>query len=642
MARKLLKKVRKASSKDIDESAVAKASRKAVEDEDLLGGSDEEAPSGIGSDSESGEAAGALEDESEAPEQAYDEPAEDDAEPADDDGAGLSSAAKVLAKLSTGDKGDLNALKQRIADDSTLLGSWRKAKELGEKRTRAEVFSTLVGNCSTYFGYSEELAEYFLQMFAPETAIKFFEANEQPRPLTVRANSLKARRSSLMQALQARKVTCDPIGDWTKVGLKIYQSAVPVGATPEYLAGQYMIQSASSFIPVMALAPQQNETVLDMAAAPGGKTTYIGQLMRNTGTLFANDMKKDRCKALVANIHRMGLTNSVVVNADGRKLKEMLPKLDRVLLDAPCTGVGIIARDPSVKVKRGNKDFEEHSKVQKELLMAAIDMVDATSKTGGYIVYSTCSVAVEENESVVDHALRVRNVECVSFESAVNFGVEGMSKYRERRFHPSLRNSRRYYPHVHNMDGFFVAKLKKLSNDVPDRIKKDRSRMGNDEVWGEEHWTKDMMDSVVDFDESGNIATGTVVKKDGLNKRDRKRLKRQEQLRVRGISASGLGGGVATDVAKKVGDESKPRVQGAKLGKKRARAENAKATVEAPPQKKLKKKGGATQVEDKPKTQTAEASDSVGAAPSEENGSKKKLKVAGTRQKVMKKKKKTA
>merc|ERR1711904_584907 len=116
--------------------------------------------------------------------------------------------------------------------------------------------------------------------------IKFFEANEQQRPLTIRTNSLKARRSTLMQSLGARKVTAEPIGDWTKVGLKVYESAVPVGATPEYLGGHYMIQSASSFVPVYALAPGQKETILDMAGAPGGKCTHVGQLMKNTGTLY--------------------------------------------------------------------------------------------------------------------------------------------------------------------------------------------------------------------------------------------------------------------------------------------------------------------------------------------------------------------
>eukprot|EP00442_Polarella_glacialis_P045412 CAMPEP_0115150312 /NCGR_PEP_ID=MMETSP0227-20121206/64974_1 /TAXON_ID=89957 /ORGANISM="Polarella glacialis, Strain CCMP 1383" /LENGTH=626 /DNA_ID=CAMNT_0002560673 /DNA_START=63 /DNA_END=1943 /DNA_ORIENTATION=+ len=493
---------------------------------------------------------------------------DDDAEAADQN-----HGSRILARIAEGTQPtDLNALKQQIQDDAALLTEWRKAKQMGDKRSREEVFKNLVQNCSTYFGYSEELA--FLQMFSAEQAIKFFEANEQHRPLTIRTNSLKARRSSLMQALTQRKVSVDPVGTWTKVGLKVYSSQVPVGATPEYLGGHYMIQSASSFVPVMALAPQQDEVILDMAAAPGGKTTYIGQLMRNTGTLFANDLRRDRCKALVANVHRMGLTNVIVTNLDGKKLSDKLPKLDRVLLDAPCTGSGIISRDPSVKVKRGLKDFENHSALQKELLLCAIDMVDAGSKTGGYVVYSTCSVSVEENEAVIQHALNTRSVELVSFSSAVGFGVEGMTKYREKRFSPSMNLTRRYYPHVHNMDGFFVAKFKKLSNKVPERMKKDRTK-GTDtiKVWGEEHWTPAMMDTVIDFE--AKEASKSVGKKQKLNKIERKKLKRAETLKARGH--------VPTDaqVMEAGGTVEKPTKAKGKTGKLKLKAVKASAAAPA-------------------------------------------------------------
>jgi ribosomal RNA methyltransferase Nop2 len=303
-----------------------------------------------------------------------------------------------------------------------------------------------------------------------------------------------------------------------------------------------MIQSASSFIPVMALAPQENEIVLDMAAAPGGKTTYIGQLMRNTGTLFANDLRKDRCKALIANVHRMGLTNVVVTNLDGKVLSKMLPRTDRVLLDAPCSGSGIIARDPSIKVKRGASDFADHSRLQKELLTAAVDLVDATSKTGGYIVYSTCSLSVEENEAVVDHVRRSRNVKLVSFSSSVNFGVEGFTKYRERRFHPSLNLCRRFYPHVHNMDGFFVAKLKKLSNDIPVRAKKDRSKDQEPKHWGEEMWTEEALTQPMTFEAPEAQPSG---KNGKLNKIERKKLKRSKVLAERARLAAAVGGAAA-------------------------------------------------------------------------------------------------
>jgi len=326
----------------------------------------------------------------------------------------------------------------------------------------------------------------------PDEAIEFFEANEKPRPITIRTNTLKTRRRELAQILINRGANVDPVGDWSKVGLKVYSSSVPLGATPEYLAGHYMLQSAASFIPVMALAPQPGERVLDMAAAPGGKSTYIGQLMKNQGVLYVNEVKKDRLPSLVSNLHRLGVRNSIVINSDGRKLRDMLPKIDRVLLDAPCTGVGIISRDPQVKVKRGVEDFVAQSTLQKELLAAAIDLVDANSPTGGYIVYSTCSISVEENEAVIDHLLHVRNVKLVPL--GIDFGSPGFSRFRQYRFHPSIqKHAKRFYPHLHNLDGFFVAKLKKTSNDIPIRAKKDRRKSSINTVLVDEDGIKQLM-----------------------------------------------------------------------------------------------------------------------------------------------------
>lgn len=124
-----------------------------------------------------------------------------------------------------------------------------------------------------------------------------------------------------------------------------------------------MLQSASSFLPVMALAPRENERILDMASAPGGKTTYIAALMKNTGCLFANDASKERCKGLIANIHRMGVKNAVVCNYDGRKFPEVIGGFDRILLDAPCSGTGVISKDPAVKVNKSEDDFKMLTKL---------------------------------------------------------------------------------------------------------------------------------------------------------------------------------------------------------------------------------------------------------------------------------------
>jgi ribosomal RNA methyltransferase Nop2 len=133
------------------------------------------------------------------------------------------------------------------------------------------------------------------------------------------------------------------------VSLLPLNTACHSGATPEYLAGHYILQAASSFLPVIALSPQPHERVLDMASAPGGKTTHIAALLQNTGLVFANDSNKARTKSLNANVHRLGCKNVVVCSYDGREFPKVMGGFDRVLLDAPCSGTGVISKDASVK-----------------------------------------------------------------------------------------------------------------------------------------------------------------------------------------------------------------------------------------------------------------------------------------------------
>ncbi|KAL8993969.1 MAG: hypothetical protein Q9169_005942, partial [Polycauliona sp. 2 TL-2023] len=188
----------------------------------------------------------------------------------------LSDAQATSAQLAP----DLQLLRTRITDTIRILDNFSNLHD--PSRSRSSYTSQLLEDICIYYGYSPYLAEKLFSLFTPSEAFAFFESNETPRPLVIRTNTLRTSRRSLAQALINRGVTLEPVGKWSKVGLQIFESQVPLGATPEYLAGHYILQAASSFLPVMALAPQEDERILEMAAAPGGKSTYIAALMKNT------------------------------------------------------------------------------------------------------------------------------------------------------------------------------------------------------------------------------------------------------------------------------------------------------------------------------------------------------------------------
>ncbi|XP_064113823.1 probable 28S rRNA (cytosine(4447)-C(5))-methyltransferase isoform X3 [Macrobrachium nipponense] len=370
-----------------------------------------------------------------------------------------------------GDKVDLPTVLSRIKDTAYVLADFSKRRD--PNRSRSEYMAIFLKDLCLYYSYNEFLMEKLSELFSPSELLEYIEASELPRPVTIRTSTLKTRRKALAAALIARGIDVDVIG-WSKVGLVVMRTAsnATLGATTEYLAGHYMIQGAASFLPVMALAPKEGEKILDMCAAPGGKTTHIAAIMRNSGMLVCNDLHRDRVKALVGNLHRMGITNATITCKDGRTFPKMMPLFfDRVLLDAPCSGTGVISKDQGVKTRKDLKDIQRCGHLQKELLLAAIDATHKFDGQSGYIVYSTCSVLIDENESVIEYALQKRHVKLVP--TGLDIGKPGFVNHREKRFNPSMHLCKRLYPHTYNVDGFFVAKLKKLANGVKNAAEED-------------------------------------------------------------------------------------------------------------------------------------------------------------------------
>lgn len=296
------------------------------------------------------------------------------------------------------------------------------------------------------YGYDTWLVNRFLQ-YVPDVE-QFFEKMESKPMQYIRINTLKADAASFQRRLEAKGFEFG--ATVLSEVLAVKKAPMSAGATTEYMLGHYYLQDLSSCMAVEALDVQKGQNVLDMAAAPGGKTTFIAQRMQNTGAIIALETSEKRSRSMAFNLARLGVFNTCVCKMDGLEA-EKLGKFDRVLLDAPCSCEGVIAKDPSRKTSHAPEDVDYCSSRQEKMLEVAIK----ATKPGGIIVYSTCSFAPEENESVVEAVVEKLGVTVEPF----GHGVAGLDLFGDRKF-KNGRNTRRFYPHLHDTTGFFVARIR--------------------------------------------------------------------------------------------------------------------------------------------------------------------------------------
>ena len=310
------------------------------------------------------------------------------------------------------------------------------------------------------FGYLPYMVERYLSMLGHEETLELLNAFENLRPPpAIRVNTLRIGVDELVQRLEALGFELRPV-KWCSYCLEVvkFPESPSIGSTHEYLKGLYYVYRDSAPTIPPSLAPAKpGHRVLDVCAAPGGKATHLLQQMEDVGLLIANDKARSRIPVLIAHIQRMGFRSAVVTCLDGRDLPKILkPVFDYVLVDAPCSAEGGIMYDPGRKTRTSIEDLAKLVAREIELLESGAKLL----RRGGVLVYSTCSIAPEENEYVVTRVLK-RFPDLDVVEPPTNLWSWGLDGFRGLEFDKRVRRCVRVWPHRHGVEGFFVCILVK-------------------------------------------------------------------------------------------------------------------------------------------------------------------------------------
>lgn len=322
-------------------------------------------------------------------------------------------------------------------------------------RTKADlVYPTREIDEVKYLGIMQShpnwMVKRWIQRFGFDEAVIFSESNNKRPILTLRINTLKTNRSDVLKRFDERNIvyrTCKYIDYFVTLRLmsKIYLDE-------DFINGLYTVQDESAGLPAILLKPGENDNILDMCAAPGGKSTHLAQLLGNKGKVYAVDKYDAKIKMIKDNAERMGVTNVEYIQDDALELqtesiKDM--KFDKILLDAPCSGLGVLSKKPEIRWKREIKDVLALAELQKKLLNSAPKYL----KPGGVIVYSTCTTEQEENMDIVKDFL----------EKNPDFKIDDASKYVNREL-VNAEGCIETFPHKHGIDGSFSARLVRIQN----------------------------------------------------------------------------------------------------------------------------------------------------------------------------------
>jgi 16S rRNA (cytosine967-C5)-methyltransferase len=289
--------------------------------------------------------------------------------------------------------------------------------------------------------HPEWMVARWLEQYGPEAAEKICQANNEPPKVSVRVNTILAERGRLIDEMHSMGIDARP-STLSQDGI-IVTGAGNMAHTSWFRDGLISIQDESSMLVAQMVAPEPGMQVLDCCAAPGGKTAHIAEKMRDQGRIWAADLHEHKRKLIEDQADRLKLECIETITEDARRLAERFPpeSFDRILLDAPCSGLGVIRRKPDLKWVKQYADIEGISALQQELLQSVCSLL----KPGGVLVYSTCTIEQNENEEVVQRFLE---------KNEASFELDKSAEYQAMRT---------ILPFEHGSDGFFIARIRRRS-----------------------------------------------------------------------------------------------------------------------------------------------------------------------------------
>lgn len=293
------------------------------------------------------------------------------------------------------------------------------------------------------------LYDKLVAQFGEAEALELAAVLNTPAPLDLRVNTIKANRDEVVAKLAEAPIKAEPM-PYAPFGLRVHKKPA-LQNLPLFKEGAIEVQDEGSQVLAQIVGARRGEMVVDFCAGAGGKTLAIGAIMRNTGRLYAFDVSEKRLTKLKPRLARSGLSNVhpvVIAHERDAKVKRLAGKIDRVLVDAPCSGLGTLRRNPDVKWRQKPEAIAEMQEKQASILDGAARLV----KGGGRLVYATCSLLNEENDVIVERFL----------ENHPDFELVPMSKVlEEARIELAMDKYLKLLPHKHNTDGFFAAVLER-------------------------------------------------------------------------------------------------------------------------------------------------------------------------------------